>query len=178
MAISPIDRHDWLMENILFFVFFTVLITTHKFFQFSTISYLLITIFFTLHLTGAHYTYSKVPFGFYLSELFDLQRNHFDRIVHFSFGLLLTYPIRELLIRYTKLNTFFSYYLPIDIILTCSAFFEILEWLFVLGVNPELGDAYLGTQGDIWDAQKDMALAAVGSVVAMGVVYLGRRIYK
>ncbi len=167
MAISPLDRHDWLMENILFFVFFTALVGTYGLFQFSTKSYVLITVFLTLHLTGAHYTYAKVPFGFYMAEILDLSRNHFDRVVHFSFGLLLTYPIRELLIRFAKLRGFFSYYLPVDVVLACSGFFEILEWLLVLSVNPELGDAYLGTQGDIWDAQKDMALAAIGSIVAM-----------
>lgn len=167
MAIAPLDRHDWLMENILFFVFFPALVISYKIFQLSLKSYVLITLFLTLHLTGAHYTYAKVPFGFYLSEVFDISRNHFDRIVHFSFGLLLTYPIREVLIRYTKLRGFLSYYLPVDVVLACSGFFEIIEWLFVLGVNPELGDAYLGTQGDIWDAQKDMALATIGSVVAM-----------
>lgn len=167
MAISPLDRHDWLMENILFFVFFTVLLGSYQFFQFSLKSYILITIFLTLHLTGAHYTYSKVPLGFYLADVFDVSRNHFDRIVHFSFGLLLTYPIREFLMKFANTRGFFSYYLPVDIVLACSGLFEIIEWLFVLGVNPELGDAYLGTQGDIWDAQKDMALAAVGSLVAM-----------
>lgn len=171
MAISPLDRHDWLMENMLFFISFSALVGSYRFFQFSIKSYILITIFLTLHLTGAHYTYSKVPFGFYLSEVFDLTRNHFDRIVHFSFGLLLTFPIRELLIRFAKLRGFFSYYLPIDVVLACSAFFEILEWLLVLSVNPELGDAYLGTQGDIWDAQKDMGLAMIGSVVAMLVTF-------
>ncbi len=112
MAISPLDRHDWLMENILFFIFFTALVGTYRLFQFSTKSYVLISVFLTLHLTGAHYTYAKVPFGFYVSEILDPSRNHFDRIVHFSFGLLLTYPIRELLIRFAKLRGFFSYYLP------------------------------------------------------------------
>jgi putative membrane protein len=129
-------------------------------------------------LTGAHYTYAKVPFGFYLSEIFDISRNHFDRIVHFSFGLLLTYPIRELLIRYAKLRGFFSYYLPVDVVLACSGFFEIIEWILVLGVNPELGDAYLGTQGDIWDAQKDMTLATIGSVVAMLITFTSEKIRK
>lgn len=175
-AISPIDRHDWLMENILFFVFLTVLIVSYRIFQFSLRSYILITIFLTLHLIGAHYTYAKVPFGFYLSEIFDLNRNHFDRIVHFSFGLLLTYPIREILLRSAKLKGFFSYYLPIDVVLAFSGFFEIIECLVALLVSPELGDAYLGTQGDIWDAQKDMAIATLGSVVAMLITFTSKKI--
>ncbi len=117
-------------------------------------------------MTSAHYTYSEVPFGFYLSEVFHFSRNHFDRIVHFSFGLLLVYPVRELLIRFANIRGFFSYYLPIDVVLACSGLFEIIEWLFVMMVNPELGDAYLGTQGDIWDAQKDMVLATIGALIA------------
>lgn len=175
-AISPIDRHDWLMENILFFVFLTALIVSYRIFQFSLRSYILITIFLTLHLIGAHYTYAKVPFGFYLSEIFDLNRNHFDRIVHFSFGLLLTYPIREILLRYAKLQGFFSYYLPVDVVLAFSGFFEIIECLVALLVSPELGDAYLGTQGDVWDAQKDMAIATLGSVVAMLITFTSEKI--
>ncbi len=177
-AISPVDRHDWLMENILFFIFFAVLIFSYRSFPFSNISYLLLTIFLTLHLTGAHYTYSKVPLGFYLAEIFGESRNHFDRIVHFSFGLLLTYPIREFLLRMTRLKGFFSYYLPVDIILSCSALFEIIEWLFVMNVNPDLGAAYLGTQGDIWDAQKDMVVAAIGSVVATLIIFVSLRFRK
>lgn len=174
-ALSPVDRHDWLMENILFFIFFSVLLLTYKKFQFSNISYLLITIFFVLHLTGAHYTYAKVPLGFEIAEIFNLQRNHFDRIVHFSFGLLLTYPIREILARLTNLKKFFLFYLPIDIILACSAFFEIIEWLLVLNVNPDLGEAYLGMQGDIWDAQKDMLLATIGSVISATLIFITSR---
>lgn len=163
------------MENILFFIFFTVLIASYRIFQFSLRSYILITIFLTLHLIGAHYTYAKVPFGFYLSEIFDLNRNHFDRIVHFSFGLLLTYPIREILLRYTKLRGFCSYYWPVEVVFVFSGFFEIIECLVALLVSPELGDAYLGTQGDIWDAQKDMAIATLGSVVAMLITFTSKK---
>lgn len=172
MAVSPINRYDWLMENILFFIFSALLIVTYKKFTFSNFSYILITIFFTLHLTGAHYTYSEVPFGFTFAEIFNIQRNHFDRIVHFSFGLLLTYPIKELLVRTTKLKGFLSFFLTINIILSASGFFEIIECLLVLNVTPELGEAYLGTQGDIWDAQKDMAFATIGSIIAIIINFI------
>ncbi len=167
-AISPVNRYDWLMENILFIIFFCGLIFTYKKFRLAETSYILIAAFFTLHLIGAHYTYSEVPLGYYLSSLFDSQRNHFDRIVHFSFGLLLFYPMREILLKHSpNLSRVFGNYLALNIILAWSAFFEILESLFVLAVEPELGAAYLGTQGDNWDAQKDMFYALIGSFIAI-----------
>lgn len=175
MAISPINRHDWFMENILFFISFAILSFTYSKFQFSNTSYILITSFFTLHLIGAHYTYSEVPFGFYLAEAFEFERNHFDRITHFAFGLLLTYPFRELLIRLNSSTGLFSLYFSINIILAFSGLFEIIEWLFVMAVNPELGDAYLGTQGDIWDAQKDMAIAVFGSILAASIMIISTK---
>ena len=167
LAISPLDRHDWLMENILFFVFSTAIMATYKKFRFSNSSYILIAIFMILHLIGAHYTYAKVPFGFWISDLFNLERNHFDRIIHFSFGLFLFFPVKELLTRSLNLQGFWKYYLSIDFILCFSGFFEILEWIFTLRVSPELRQAYLGMQGDVWDAQKDMALAFLGSVAGV-----------
>jgi putative membrane protein len=167
MAIAPLDRHDWFLENILVFVGTGYVLLTYRFLQLSNLSYFLVITFLTLHITGAHYTYSAVPFGYDLAKMFDMERNHFDRIVHFSFGLLLAYPIFETLRRFAGIKGWLSYYLPIDIVMACSGLFEIIEWAVVEIVNPELGMAYLGTQGDIWDAQKDMALAALGSILAM-----------
>lgn len=174
-AISPLNRYDWLMENILFFVFFGILVATYRIFQFSFFSYFLITIFFTLHLIGAHYTYSEVPFGFSLSESFNFNRNHFDRIVHFLYGILLTYPVYELLVRHLNIRGFYSYFLPLNVIVASSATFEIIETLFVLMVKPDLGEAYLGTQGDVWDAQKDMALAFAGSLLVIVLIWMMKR---
>lgn len=174
-AISPFNRYDWLMENILFFISFIVLIFTYRKFPLSNISYILITSFLTLHLIGAYYTYSEVPFGFYLDKNFNFGRNHFDRLVHFSFGLLLTYPIREILIKSITVRGFLGFFLPVSIAFSCSSFFEIIEWFFVSVVNPQLGAAYLGMQGDIWDAQKDMLLALIGSVIAMIVNFFSEK---
>jgi putative membrane protein len=104
LAIAPLYRSDWLLENILVFVTVAVLVFTYRWFPLSDVSYLLITLFLTLHAIGAHYTYEKVPLGFWLQDAFNLSRNHFDRIVHFSFGFLLGYPLRELLLRAVFLN--------------------------------------------------------------------------
>ncbi|MGZ8384529.1 MAG: DUF2238 domain-containing protein [Nitrospira sp.] len=165
LAIAPYDRQDWLLENLLALTAVLTLVLTFRWFQFSTTSYVLITVFLTLHAIGAHYTYAEVPFGFWLQRTFDLARNPFDRIVHFSYGWLLVFPLRELLMRLAGVTGFWSYYLPISGMVAQGGAFEIIEALVAQAVNPELGAAYLGTQGDEWDAQKDMAAASAGAVI-------------
>lgn len=166
-AVDPVDRKDWLLENLLAVAFVAILIATHRRFRFSSLSYALIAAFLTLHAVGAHYTYAQVPVGFWLQDLFGLSRNHFDRFVHFSFGLFLAFPLRELFARKAGLRGFWSFYFPVSGVLSMSGFFEIVEAWVAQVVSPELGTAYLGTQGDEWDAQKDMTLAAVGALLAM-----------
>ena len=165
LAIDPYDRQDWLLENLLALTAVTTLLLTYRRFQFSTSSYVLITAFLTLHAIGAHYTYAEVPVGFWLQRIFELARNPFDRIVHFSYGLLLVLPLRELLMRLAAIKGVWSYYLPVSGMVAQSGVFEMLEALVATVVSPELGTAYLGTQGDEWDAQKDMAAASVGAVI-------------
>ena len=176
-AIAPHDRFDWLLENILVFVFAGVLLKTYRKFPLSDLTYILITIYMTLHTIGSHYTYSEVPFGFWLKETLALSRNPFDRIVHFAFGLLLAYPIREIFLRVVNTRGFWTYYLPLDVTMAFSCLYEIIEAAVVWMVSPELGDAYLGTQGDVWDAQKDMLLATAGALLAMIVTAMVREIY-
>lgn len=178
LAIRPLYRQDWLLENLLVIPFFILLVTTYRRFAFSNLSYLLITIFMSLHAVGAHYTYAEVPFGFWLQEVFSFSRNHFDRIVHFAFGLLMAYPARELFFRIAHSRGFWAYYLPIAMVLAFSGMFEMIEMVAAQIVSPELGDAYLGTQGDIWDAQKDMLAATVGAVIAMILTSVFRNIFK
>lgn len=170
MAVSPVDRGDWLLENLLALIFITLLVVTYRAFPLSDISYLLITLFMTLHAVGAHYTYAQVPLGYWLETAFNLTRNHFDRIVHFAFGLLMTYPFREVLLRIARIGGGWTYVIPVNIALAFSGMFEIIESWVARIVSPELGDAYLGTQGDIWDAQKDMTAAVAGAVLCMVLV--------
>ena len=178
MAIEPFDRGDWLLENVLVFVYAILLIATYPRFRFSNLSYGLFGLFLSLHLVGAHYTYSETPFGFWLQETFDLSRNHYDRIVHFSFGLLIAYPFREFLLRVTGMRVAWSYLFAVVTVLAFSSFYEALEGAAAVVVSPELGMAFLGTQGDIWDAQKDTALAFVGSIAAMGITRLITRVHS
>lgn len=175
LAIAPRDRQDWLLENLLALTAVVVLTATYRRFQFSTPSYVLITTFLSLHAVGAHYTYAEVPVGFWLQHLFGLSRNPFDRLVHFSYGLLLAYPLREVLIRLAGVGRFWSFYLAVSGMLAQSGFFEIVEALVAQIVSPELGAAYLGTQGDEWDAQNDMIAATAGALLCMATVFVSTK---
>lgn len=169
-AINPKFPDDWLLENYLVFIFVPLIIILGRWFKLSNISYTLITIFMALHVIGSHYTYAEVPFGFTLQEWLGADRNMYDRLVHFSFGFLLAYPIREVFLRLAKVKGVWGYYLPLDVTMSFSAFYEIIEWLAASSVNSAAGVAFLGAQGDIWDAQKDMLAAGIGATIAMLIV--------
>ena len=174
-AISPFNRLDWLLENLLVLLYGTLLIVSYPKFQFSNSSYVLFTIFLTLHLIGAHYTYTETPPGYWAKDLFDLERNHYDRLAHFAYGLLCGYPLREVLLRLARVVVGWSYFLTVSLVLAFSGFYEVMEMMVAMIVSPETGDAYLGTQGDIWDAQRDMSLAFSGAVSAMLILWLKGR---
>jgi putative membrane protein len=175
LAIAPRDRQDWFLENLLALAAVVTLVATYRRFQFSSASYLLLTAFLTLHAVGAHYTYAEVPFGFWLQHAFGLSRNPFDRLVHFSYGLLLALPLRELLVRFAGVKGLWSYYLPVSGMLAQSGLFEIVEAVVAQIVSPELGAAYLGMQGDEWDAQNDMIAATLGAVLCMSIAFFSTR---
>jgi putative membrane protein len=177
-AIEPFNRRDWLLENLLVFVYGALLVITYRRFAFSNLSYMFFGIFISLHLLGAHYTYSEMPLGFWLQSIFDHARNHYDRIVHFTYGLLIAYPFREILMRAAGVRQSWSYFLPVVTVLAFSAFYEIIEVAVAAIVSPELGDAYLGTQGDTRDAEKDVSLAFTGAIIAMTVTWLFQRRVK
>jgi len=180
LAINPPDREAWTLENALVGLFVLVLVASYRRFPLSRISYTLIFVYLCVHAIGAHYTYSLVPydawseslFGLSLNELFGWERNHFDRIVHFLYGLLLAYPLREVFLRIADVRGFWGYFLPLDITMSTSMIYELVEWGAAEFFGGELGAAYLGTQGDIWDAHKDMALASLGAIIAMTITAL------
>ena len=174
MAIDPLDRADWAVENVLVLFGAALLGFTYKSFPLSRISYTCIFVFMMLHALGAHYTYSKVPYQEWF-PVFEGGRNHFDRLVHFAYGLLLAYPIREMFLRIGNVRGFWGYFLPLDLTMSTSMLYELIEWGAAEFFGGELGAAYLGTQGDIWDAHKDMALAALGALIAMCVAALINR---
>ena len=175
LAIEPVDRADWLLENVLLLPAFLLLFWGWKHQLFSRTSHTLIFLFLCLHEVGAHYTYSKVPydawteavFGVSLNETFAWERNHYDRLLHFLYGFLCAYPCREIFLRLAQARGFWSYFLPLDLMISTSALFELIEWAVAVFLGGDLGTAYLGTQGDEWDAHKDIALASLGALIAM-----------
>ncbi len=177
-AVNPVFPHDWLLENYLVFIFVPVILLLGYYFKLSKVSYTLLALFMILHVIGSHYTYEHVPFGYTLQHWFGESRNMYDRLVHFSCGFLLFYPIREMFMRLAKVRGFWSYLLPIDMLGSFSAIYEILEWLAAKNVDPAAGLAFLGSQGDIWDAQKDMLMALSGAVIAAVIVFCINWVYK
>ena len=176
--IGTSDTANWLLENTLSFIFVAFIIITFKKHQFSDLSYLLICIYLCLHVYGSKYTYAENPFGYWLKDVLHLSRNHYDRIVHFCFGFLLAYPMREMFLKWLKYPRWVAWLLPIEITLSISAFYELIEWAVADLFFKEHGDAYLGTQGDIWDAQKDIFLATLGAVLATTIVSSIKKLLK
>lgn len=168
LAINPRYPEDWLLENLPTFVLVPLAVLSYRWFRFSNRAYIQATIFAILHTIGSHYTYSEVPVGDWVRDTFDLSRNHYDRVVHFSFGLLMMRPLRELAIRKPAgLSRFALAYLSLTVVAFWSGMYEIVEWITASLADPAAGIAYLGTQGDVWDAQKDTALACSGAIVAL-----------
>lgn len=167
MAISPVSRVEWLIQNTTPSVFLVALVTSYKRFRFSTLSYFLITVFMVLHVFGSHYTYAQVPLGDWMKGAFGLHRNGFDRVVHFCFGLLITRPLCEMFLRVLKVNRTVAVTLSVSAVVGMSAVWEILESWLAQVVSPGTGMNYLGAQGDVWDAQNDMAAALCGSLVSV-----------
>lgn len=175
LAIKPVYRDDWMLENILVIVAVVVIFGSYKKLVLSRVSYTLIYVFLSLHVVGSHYTYTEVPYelwfnnttGYSLNALLGWERNNFDRLIHFCYGLLLTYPIREIILRLSNVMGFWSYFFPLILTMASSMMYEFLEWAVAELFYQELGMAYLGTQGDIWDGHKDMALASLGALIVM-----------
>jgi len=125
-----------------------------------------------LHLYGAFYAYTQNALGSWLQNRFHLWRNPYDRIVHFSFGLFMAYPFRELLINKFRMSSRASWLLPIEIAFSFGTIFELIEWGVSVVTTKETGETYVATQGDVWDAHKDILLAATGAAISMVVTYI------
>lgn len=169
---------NWLLENALTFMFIIFLVATYRYYQFSDLSYLLICVYLCLHVYGAMHTYAENPLGYWLQATFGTARNPYDRIVHFSFGFLLAYPMREVFLNWLKFPVWVSWALPIEITLSVSGLYELIEWAVADVFFPAQGADYLGSQGDIWDAQKDMFLATMGAVLATTIVSVIKKSFK
>ncbi len=168
LAIRPRYRADWLLENLPTFLAVPIAVTGYARFRFSNRAYVQATTFAILHTVGSHWTYSEVPLGAWAQDVFGLARNHYDRFVHFAFGVLMVRPIRELAFRRRGgVGRFAELYLTWAAVACWSLLYEVVEWLVASIADPAAGIAFLGTQGDQWDAQRDMALASLGALLAI-----------
>jgi putative membrane protein len=166
-AYHPDKVFDWALENGTAAVVLIFIFGTYRKFAFSDLSYLLMLIYLGIHEFGAHYKYSDVPLGEWLKPILHTARNHYDRIAHFSFGFLLSYPMREICIRVLRVRGNWQYYLPVECTLAFSAVYEILEAFMANILTPERGEEFVGMQGDMWDSQEDMFVAGLGAFVGV-----------
>ena len=167
MGLAPLDPQNWVLSSILPLTFVGTLVFGRRSMPLSVASYALIAGFLALHTVGAHYTYAQVPVGQWLQGLLGLERNHFDRLTHFAFGLLLTYPLFEFVRRLTGARRPLLLYLTFMTQLGLAGAWEIIESVVAQVARPDLGAAFLGAQGDPWDAQHDMLATTCGTVIAL-----------
>jgi putative membrane protein len=175
LGISPHYRQDWLMENVLVVLVLPALVLGFRRLRFSDAGYAALFAFLLLHEIGAHYTYSEVPWdrwfsalcGFSLNEALGFSRNPFDRAIHFAYGLLVTPAVVQLVAARTSSPGAWRWIVPVSLMTASSALYELFEWAAAVWFGGDLGVAYLGTQGDPWDAQQDMFLALLGSLAAV-----------
>ena len=165
LGISPVDRAVWIVEVAPVVIIFFIFIFTFKYFRFSDYSYTLMFIWMLWHTIGGHYTFANVPFDL-VTNFFDFQRNHFDRVGHFAIGFY-AFASAELLMRKKWaspiLATIFSFFF----IQSVAANYEIIEWLYAVIDGGNTGIEFLGSQGDIWDAQKDMLSDSLGAIFSL-----------
>ncbi len=173
-AVSPYDRGVWLVENIPIVLIVAVNLVIYRYFKFSPLSFILMSFLIILHTIGGHFTFERVPFGF-VTELFGFTRNHYDRVSHFTVGFY-AYPLAEiLLVKKLVRSKWILAMFPIFAIFTVAAGYEIFEWLYALSAEAAAGAAVLGSQGDVWDAQKDMLADGLGAVFAIALFWAVNR---
>lgn len=174
MAIAPKHRADWWLENVLVFVAIPLLVWASSRLRLRDRSYVALFVFFVFHAIGSHYTYSEVPidawceawFGFSPGAAFGAERNHYDRLVHFLYGLLAIPAALDIVDARAPTTRLWRWLLAVGFVTSHSLLYELIEWGAAIVFGGDLRMAFLGTQGDVWDAQKDMALALLGSVIA------------
>lgn len=179
-AYQPLDLEAWALEQAGVVLALLVLWRVQRNAPLSAFSLTLVFVFLCMHALGAHYTYAQVPLdefaraglGVVPSEHLGWTRNHYDRIVHFLFGLLITYPVLDSLRQHNTLRGIWYYLMPFALVFSVSTLYELGEWWAAVIFGGDAGIHFLGIQGDVWDAQKDMALAGVGSAATLLLVAL------
>ncbi|EIY6407759.1 DUF2238 domain-containing protein [Vibrio parahaemolyticus] len=175
-ALEPSSRAVWFAEIIPAIGILIAIWAISIRYQFSNTAYLLMFIWLCLHTIGAKYTFAEVPFDWF-NNLIGSERNNFDRVAHFAIGLY-AYPIAEYLIRNKKFNPTFSCWFALFAIMSLAAGYEIIEWWYAELAGGDEGIAFLGSQGDIWDAQKDMLCDTTGAILSLFLMSAQRRFAK
>jgi putative membrane protein len=169
-AFKPAMVFDWWLENLLVFLLLPFLVLTYRRIPLSTFAYTMIFLFLLVHEWGAHHKYGDVPLGIWMKDWLNTTRNHYDRVSHFAFGFFLSVPFREAFVVTTANRGAWSYYVPVEFSLAAGAVYEVMESIVAEIVTPEQGEAFVGMQGDMWDAQKDIALGGVGAGMMMAAL--------
>ena len=175
LAINPATRSDWLLENVITVAALVWVVWTYRHLPLSNLACGLLFAFGVMHEIGAHYQYSDVPYeqwfaaisgGRSLDTMLGFERNQYDRLVHFMYGLLITPVAAEVIAARVRLRGFWLFLLPVTFMMSHALIYELIEWFAASVFADDVGQAYLGTQGDVWDAQKDMFMATIGSLIA------------
>lgn len=175
LAFHPVDRQTWFVENVTVWIIVSVIVILYvKRIRFSNLSYAMMSVLIFLHTIGGHFTFALVPFD-WITNTFHFSRNHFDRIAHFSVGFY-AFPIAEwIFVRHLVARKFLLFTYPVFVIATIAMSYELIEWIYAASADPTAGAAYLGSQGDIWDAQKDMLSDTLGAILSVILFFLIRR---
>lgn len=172
LGINPVSREVWIAEVIPVIIVFAGLVFTYKKFRFSNIAYFLMSLWMFMHTLGAHYTFANVPFDF-VSDVFGFERNHFDRIAHYIIGFY-AFPMAEFLLRKRYCNFWTGVFFALFFIMSIAASYEIIEWQYAVIEGGDAGVEFLGSQGDIWDAQKDMLADTLGAITSLVLFFFLR----
>ena len=175
LAVNPVDRATWFAENLtVWIIIASILVLYWRGIRFSNLAYALMSVLIYLHTIGGHWTFAMVPFDF-VTDFFGFERNHYDRLAHFSVGFYAFAVAEWLWNKKLVANTFLLFTYPVFVIATIAMGYEVIEWVYAASTNPEAGLAYLGSQGDIWDAQKDMLADTLGALFAMSLFFFIRK---
>jgi len=166
-GINPVDRAVWIVEVIPIIIVYLFLLSTYQKFKFTNISYSLMIIWMVWHTIGGHYTFANVPFDF-ITDLFNFQRNNFDRVGHIVVGFY-AYPMAEFLVRKKYTNVIVASFFGLFFVMSIAAGYEIIEWAYAVIDGGDTGIEFLGSQGDIWDAQKDMLADTIGALISIAL---------
>ncbi|MFD1806971.1 DUF2238 domain-containing protein [Pasteurella oralis] len=175
-GIEPFSRAVWYAEVLPILLILGLLVVTYRIFQFSHLAYCLMSLWMILHLIGAHYTFEHVPFDWgnrLLSAWLGEERNHFDRVAHYAIGFY-SFPMAEWLLRRKLCSPALAGFFSLFFIMSVAASYELIEWQYAVIAGGEAGAAFLGSQGDSWDAQKDILADMLGAITALVLFYLVR----